>query len=279
MNFHQLPTKHIEKISLNVTDLEKSIEFYKHILGFDILTKHENHVELTLDGERALVELVQPANAEPLDPNKTGLFHVAYLVPKRADLANALYYFLSEEFPIQGASDHGVSEAIYLADPDGNGIEIYADRDEKDWKWSAGQVKMMTEPIQSEELIARRTPGGWNGLPQETTIGHIHLQVHNLALAEPFYRKIGFEKVANYGSQAFFIADQKYHHHIGLNIWRSANSQPKESTEAGLNWFRVKMTESERKNTLRGLLELDYDVNQSLDYYEVRDPSGIIVHF
>ncbi len=246
MSYHELPTKYIDQISLSVSNLEKSITFYKDILGMNLLSQTDDQAIFSFDGETPILTIEQVEYVKPLDRRKTGLFHIAYLVPTREDLANIVYHFWRNQLPVQGASDHKVSEALYLADPDGNGIEIYRDRDPEEWDWNGEEVVMDTIPLDIEGLLKERTEEGWTGFPSESTIGHIHLQIHDLPSVQPFYEKLGFEVVAKYGPQALFMSDDKYHHHIGLNVWNSRNSEAKSDDEVGLNWFSVKMTDGDR---------------------------------
>ncbi|TFB19219.1 VOC family protein [Filobacillus milosensis] len=274
MSYHKLPTKYIEQISLNVSDITRSKEFYINKLGMKLLNEEDHKATLSFDNQTPAVELVQPENVVPLDRSKTGLFHVAFLVPSKTDLANVVYYLWKNQIPIQGASDHLVSEALYLQDPDGNGIEIYRDRPHEEWKWKNDHVVMDSVPLDVEGLLQERSETGWKGFPENTVIGHIHLQVHNLEEVRPFYEKLGFDIVAEYGPQALFMADNHYHHHIGLNVWNSRNGEKKHNNEIGLNWYSIQMTKEERKEIRKRL-----DIELSGGLYTVEDPSGIKIKF
>ncbi|GEL77292.1 VOC family protein [Tenuibacillus multivorans] len=276
MNYHQLPTKYIDQLSLNVSDIQRSIDFYSNTIGMQVLENGDRKAVMTFDGEQPILTLVQPESVNPLDRRKTGLFHVAYLVPTRSDLANAVYYFWKNQLPIQGASDHRVSEALYLADPDGNGIEIYRDREPNEWKWNNERVEMDTIPLDVNGILQERTDEGWNGFPKDSKIGHIHLQVHDIASVQPFYEALGFDVVAEYGPQALFMADQKYHHHIGMNVWNSRNGEKKLENDIGLNWYSVKMTEEDRQKAKENLSD---QVSEAEGHYVVEDPAGIKVKF
>lgn len=280
MNFHQLPTKHVDQISLNVSNLDRSISFYEEILAFKVLENNEREAILSFDGKTPVLTLVVPDNVAPINYRNTGLYHVAYLLPSRKDLADCVFYFINKRIPVQGASDHGVSEAFYLADPDGNGIEIYADRHPDQWRWSGSLVNMVTEPMQIEDLLTERSEEGWKGCPEDTVIGHVHLQVDNLKPIREFYIDLlQFDVVAEYGPQALFISDQKYHHHIALNIWHSSGGNKKKENEVGLNWYSIKMTEDEREKIKSSLEQAGYMVIEENNRYIVEDPAGITIHF
>ncbi|RPF54072.1 VOC family protein [Aquisalibacillus elongatus] len=276
MTYHKLPTKYIDQISLNVTDIERSVMFYRDVLGMNLLSHTIQRAVFSFEGETPVLTIVQPDDVKTLDRGKTGLFHIAYLVPSRSDLADVVYYFWKNQLPVQGASDHYVSEAFYLSDPDGYGIEIYRDREPNEWKWNGEHVEMATVPLDIEDLLKERSEEGWTGFPKDSTIGHIHLQVHDLQAVKPFYETLGFDVVANYGAQALFMADQYYHHHIGLNTWGSRNGEPKHDDEVGLNWYSVKMTEQDREQVKENL---ERQVQEQNGQYIAKDPAGIEVRF
>ena len=280
MSFHKLPTKHVNELSLNVSDLERSLSFYEHVLGFSILNKKANQATMTVDGETPILNLIQPENVRQLNARKTGLYHAAYLLPSRSDLADFLLFAIENRIPLQGASDHGVSEAIYLADPDGNGIEIYSDRQEEEWEWQNNRVHMITEALQADHLVQDKSDDGWLGAPKETVIGHVHLQVHNLEQIQKFYvNYFDFNVVLNYGAHALFISDNNYHHHIGLNVWNSMNGAKKEADEVGLNWYSIKMTEDDRQVVKDKLIKANIQVEEQAGRYIVEDPAGITIRF
>ncbi|MFY4774994.1 VOC family protein [Metabacillus sp. RGM 3146] len=279
MSFHKAPATFVSKVSLLVEDLERSLSFYKEKIGFQVLEQTATKAVLTADGKTPLLSIEQPDNLKTGRLRTTGLYHFALLLPKRADLANVLMHFLETGYPLQGASDHLVSEALYLADPDGNGIEIYRDRPSDEWEWNGEQVHMTTEPLQAENLLAERTPEGWQGLPSETVMGHIHLQVSNLHNTETFYTKgLGFDVVTKYGAQALFISTERYHHHIGLNTWNSAGAEAPEENSAGLKSYTLQFPDHEaREKVLRKLAEAGAKVFEQDGVPMVKDPSGITI--
>ncbi|BFH71570.1 glyoxalase [Paenibacillus dendritiformis] len=277
MNFHRYPSTYVSHVQLAVENLERSLLFYRDILGFRVLEQSGSSAVLTADGVTPLVTLEQPDTIEPRNPRQTGLYHIAFLLPSRSDLADILQYFIQIGYPLQGASDHYVSEALYLADPEGNGIEIYADRSPDTWSWSEGQVGMATVALQADSLLHEATGRPWTAMPSGTIIGHIHLQVSELEKTEEFYgRGLGFETVARYGRQALFISTGKYHHHIGLNTWHSAGASAPGKHSAGLKWFTLMLPDEEaRKQTVERLRQLHAPVEEEAGTVRTSDPNGI----
>ncbi|MCA9725413.1 MAG: VOC family protein, partial [Kurthia sp.] len=222
--FHQKPNLFIQNVTLKVSNLSRSIDFYTEIIGFRVLQQEEGRVTLTADGQHALITLVEVPNAQFVR-GATGLYHFALLLPSRKDLGNLIQHFIQKNVQI-GAGDHDVSEALYLSDPDGNGIEMYIDRPADTWKWdSNGQVYMTTDPVQFQSVL-READGTWSGLPIDTVMGHIHLSVRNLQESEDFYTSLlDYAVVSRYGGQALFISTGGYHHHIGLNTWHSEGAE------------------------------------------------------
>ncbi len=157
---------------------------------------------MTADGKTPLLIIEQPENVTPKEPRRSGLYHFALLLPERADLGNIIKHFVANNVPI-GASDHKVSEALYLSDPDGNGIEIYTDRNPSEWNWENGEVAMSTDPLDGESVVAESAGQTWDGLPAGTVMGHVHLHVANLPETEKFYNALGFEIACHYPGALF----------------------------------------------------------------------------
>jgi catechol 2,3-dioxygenase len=228
----------IGAVALTVADLDRSIAFYEDRLGFR--THHRAGTQALLGaGASHLLELTENRAARRVQ-GTTGLYHFAILVPSRVDLARALERLASTGTPIQGASDHHVSEAIYLADPDGNGIEIYADRARSAWSYADGRLRMGTDPLDIDGLMGElaQADRGWHGLPAGTVNGHIHLHVSDLAAAEAFYvGTLGFDLVTRYGGRASFVSAGGYHHHVGLNTWAGVGAPPPPRDATGLRHF------------------------------------------
>lgn len=286
-HFHQKPNTYVSHVQIKVSNLDRSIEYYQHVIGFKVLERTEQTAALTADGETSILSIEEVKDALPLQKEQTGLYHFAILVPTRKDLANFVQHISELNVPI-GAGDHHVSEAIYLYDPDGNGIEVYADRPEEQWIWNGNMVYMTTEPVNFRSLLAI-ADGTWKGLPEGTVMGHIHLSVSDLHKTEEFYTKaLGYEVVTRYGSRALFISTGKYHHHIGLNTWESLGGSPAPENSVGLKSFTLVLENKEKAEIIKkNLREMGYVV----EYFESApkfggrqdfstiDPSGIRIIF
>ncbi len=209
----------IGTVRLVVNDLAKVADFYISALGLEKLGGDGSHARLGVGG-RTLVELIADPAARRSSKREAGLFHTAFLLPARADLGAWVHHAFDRRLQVQGASDHLVSEALYLADPEGNGIEIYTDRPRERWTGADGKIKMSTDPLDIDDLAAAAR-GPWRGAPEGTVVGHIHLQVGDVAQAEAFYRdRLGFPVMAHYPGAAFY-GSGGYHHHIATNVWSS----------------------------------------------------------
>ena len=276
MGFHREPNTFISQLHLKVTNLERSLAFYQEVIGLKLLNQTNQTADLTADGKTVLVSIEQPGDVIPKQGRTTGLYHFALLLPTRADLGRLLKHFLQARYPLQGASDHLVSEAIYLADPDGNGIEVYADRPASNWSWSNGEVEMATVALDAEDLLAAGEGSEWDGLPAGTIMGHIHLHVSELQKTEEFYTKgLGFEVVTRYGGQALFISTGKYHHHIGLNTWNGLGAPPASENSAGMESYTMVFPNEEKRNQIISQLkQMGATVTEENGTFMTADPSG-----
>jgi catechol 2,3-dioxygenase len=276
MNFHQKPVTHVAEVGLKVLDLEKMIEFYTKTIGFDLLARTEKKAELGASGNTLLV-LESIDGLLPKSGRYAGLYHFAILLPNRKELGKALLHLYQKGIGL-GSSDHLVSEALYLSDPEGNGIEIYRDRAAEEWNWNQDQVEMAVDPLDAKGVVkaAQESNETWQGMPADTVMGHIHLHVSNLAEAERFYIEgLGFEVVTSMGRQALFIADQKYHHHIGLNIWNGVGIPALPEKTAGLNYYTLNFdNEDKRGAAAERLRKLGAEVEEHTDYIMTKDPAG-----
>jgi catechol 2,3-dioxygenase len=251
------PDTQIGVVSLTVASLERSIAFYEQVLGFRTLSRVENSAALGAAGEPAFLLLTEVPGAPPKPIRATGLYHFAILVPSRADLGRSLKHLVESEYRLDGYSDHLVSEALYLSDPDGNGIEIYRDRARDEWEWQNGHVVMASEMPDLRGILAEgeRDPRPWMGLSEGTRIGHIHLQVADIPQAAQFYHNVlGFDIVAELPS-ALFVSAGGYHHHIGLNTWNSLRSGPTPAESAGLRYFSITFLDVEARQQVLARLE------------------------
>ncbi|WP_082684200.1 VOC family protein [Lentibacillus amyloliquefaciens] len=275
--FFEKPATYVGEVNINVTDLESSLSFYEQVIGFSVLEKTGDKAVLTADGKTPLLTLMQPKDVVPKEGRTTGLFHFAILLPSRADLSSFIKHVARAGARL-GASDHLVSEALYLNDPDGNGIEVYHDRPSNEWSWSDGQVAMSTEPLDADSLVAE-SDKAWNGLPNGTVMGHIHLHVANLKSTKSFYIDgLGFQVVTNYPG-ALFTSTADYHHHIGLNIWNGENVPAPSENSVGLNWYSLVFPdEQSRGEKVKNLENQGVTVRKEHDAYIVKDPSENEIH-
>ncbi len=250
MSFHQKPHTFVSQVALRVNNILKSLRFYEEVLGFQVLTKSSMKAVLTADGKTPLVTLEQLSSPEPKQERKTGLYHFALLLPSRAALGEIIRHLVKTGYPVQGASDHLVSEAIYLADPDGNGIEIYRDRSDANWEWNDDEVKMATLPLDAQAVLAEATNEKWEGLPAHTVMGHIHLHVADLEETRAFYEKLGFDVVSSFPNQALFMSTGRYHHHIGVNIWNGRGANAPSEKSPGMKYFTIEFPDEEKREVV-----------------------------
>ncbi|MGK4152805.1 VOC family protein [Kurthia gibsonii] len=277
--FHQKPNLFIQNVTLKVSNLSRSIDFYTEIIGFRVLQQEEGRVTLTADGQHALITLVEVPNAQFVR-GATGLYHFALLLPSRKDLGNLIQHFIQKNVQI-GAGDHDVSEALYLSDPDCNGIEMYIDRPADTWKWdSNGQVYMTTDPVQFQSVL-READGTWSGLPIDTVMGHIHLSVRNLQESEDFYTSLlDYAVVSRYGGQALFISTGGYHHHIGLNTWHSEGAEALPKDAVGIQSYTVQLPDQDYAvNLKKRFVEQNMEIKEQENIFSIIEPNGIEVKF
>jgi catechol 2,3-dioxygenase len=230
------------RVRLRVADSDRAQSFYERAIGLRTLDRNGDGVVLGAEGGPAAVALAADPDAPPRPPGTTGLFHLAILVPSRVDLARALRRVVEAGWRFTGASDHLVSEALYLNDPEGNGIEIYRDRPRDEWRYDDRQLQMATLPLDIDSLLTELegSDSADTGMPAGTRIGHTHLNVSDIAAAEDFYvRGLGFEPTVRGYPGALFVSAGGYHHHLGLNTWAGAGASPPPQGARGLDWFEV----------------------------------------
>lgn len=225
-------------VRIKVRDLDTVSGFYQSVLGLAEIAR--NGREATLgQGQAPLLVLEADPALTPGDRRQAGLFHTAFLMPTRADLAHWVGHIREAGVRLQGASDHIVSEAFYLADPEGNGIEVYADRPVARWRGADGNIAMATEPLDVQDLLASATKGGWAGFPESGSIGHVHLQVGDTVAADRFYRDIlGFDIAADYPGASFY-GSGGYHHQLAGNVWNSRGAARRPQGMAGLDTVEI----------------------------------------
>ena len=275
MKFHSKPNTYVGHVNIKVQDLDRSLTFYQEVLGFQVLAQTDKKVTLTTDGKTSVLSIEQPENVVAKQGKTTGLYHFALLLPKRSDLADLVYHFTEIGFKY-GSSDHLVSEALYLSDPDGNGIEIYIDRAPSEWSWVNDEVAMTVDPLNFEDLLTESKQQPWKGLPAGTVMGHLHLHVSELKQTEAFYSKgLGFEVVNRYGNQALFISTGKYHHHIALNTWAGVGAPTPPENSVGLESFTIVLAdEAIRNNVIAQLKKIGASVTEENGAIMTYDPSG-----
>ena len=263
-------------ISLNVADLDRQRAFYEETIGLRELDSSDGAVRLGAAGT-PVVELVEARSAPPRPPRTSGLFHLAVLVPGRRDLAGSLRRVVRSGWSLTGASDHLVSEALYLNDPEGNGIEIYRDRPRDQWRYCGGELEMSTLPLDVEGLAGEldEDHAGENGVPPETRLGHVHLNVGDLDDAEAFYHGLlGLDVTVRGYPGALFLSSGGYHHHLGLNTWAGAGAPPPPQGALGLRRFELLVDDEEELDELeRRLREAGAESSREQEGLELADPS------
>jgi catechol 2,3-dioxygenase len=224
----------IGSVRLRVRDLETVSAFYQRILGLAPIETGDSRVVLGAHGP-GLIELRGDAALAPPDPQQAGLFHIAFLMPTRADLARWVAHAASAGARLEGASDHVVSEALYLSDPEGNGVEVYADRPAERWRSAKGDVRMTTDPLDMADLLSDAGGEAWSGFPEDGRIGHVHLRVGDTEIADRFYRDVlGFHVAARYPGASFY-GSGGYHHQLAANVWNSRGAGIRPEGAAGLD--------------------------------------------
>ncbi len=276
MGFHSKPTTFVGHVNIKVENLERSLQYYQEIIGFNLLERTETTAKLTADGKTTILSLEQPENVIPKQGRTTGLYHFAILLPERSDLANIVGHFVERGVRF-AASDHLVSEALYLDDPDGNGIEIYTDRDPSVWKWEHNEVEMTTIRLDIQDLLTSIKQGkSWNGMPKGTVMGHIHLHVSELERSEEFYVKgLGLDVVNRFAGQALFMSDEKYHHHVAVNVWNGVGAPIPAENSVGLESYTlIYASEEVRQETINNLKKIGATVTEENHKFITQDPSG-----
>lgn len=264
-------------VRLRVTDAARSAAFYTGTVGLSLLGRNDDGSLRLGVGGQTLIELVGAPDASLRPRGTTGLFHVALLVPDRPALALVLRRLVAQGVRL-GASDHLVSEALYLDDPDGNGIEIYRDRPESDWRWDRQTVEMATQPLDLRRLLADAPEGVALDapMPEGTRVGHVHLQVGDLAGARRFYvDELGFAVTTDRYPGALFVSAGGYHHHLGLNIWHSRGGSAAPANSVGLIEYEVVLPDAAAVKAVRARLQAAGEaVAPRAHGFAVADPWG-----
>lgn len=238
-------------VHLNVRDVDAQATFYAEALGLRAIARRGESVELGADAPVLVLHHEPDAPARPV--RATGLYHAAILLPSRSALGAFLRHAVQQRAPLDGASDHLVSEAIYLRDPEGNGLEVYADRPRASWPRPPGGsgVAMATQPLDVEDLLAAAEPA-WRGAPRGTRMGHVHLQVGDAGAAEAFYRDaLGLDVMARYGPDASFLSAGGYHHHVAVNAWGTRRGPQPPAGALGLREFTLDVPAASFEDVMR----------------------------
>lgn len=267
------PATRIGAVHLTIQDLDRSLRFYQSHLGFIIHQREGRTASIGAPDSTLLVLTERPA--APRVRGTTGLYHFAVLVPTRGHLGAALRRLVATSTAMQGAADHGVSEALYLADPDGNGIEIYRDRPREEWPVDHGQLQMGVDPLDLQALLDDAGGERENMLPSGTVMGHVHLHVAQLKEAEDFYvGVVGFDLMQRFGRAASFVSAGGYHHHLGMNTWAGVGAPPLPEGAIGLDYYVVTVPDAAAVAAVKERLqdaEVPFDEREDGLFF--RDPS------
>jgi catechol 2,3-dioxygenase len=258
-------------VTLKVKNLDQVAAFYRDVIGLQLL--EQTAASATLGTSlRPLVHL-QHLPGGQFPRRSTGLYHMALRVPTRQDLANWFKHYTMMESPHwQGSADHGVSNALYLSDPEGNGIEIYWDLPQTAWpRTNDGSLTMYTRALDLRALLGEAEDKRWLAMPSQTGMGHVHLKVASIPTAKDFYvDTLGFELMLDWSGSALFVSAGGYHHHLGLNIWESQQAPPVAAAAYGLAQFEILFaTENAWQATVDQLKNANYTV-------EIQDSEGLI---
>jgi len=275
------PTSHPSQVCLKVRSLAITAPFYRDIVGWRTVKKTESSVFMSASGIGPVqLVLLEDANAIDKPEHAVGLYHTAFRFPSRRDLADAIKRVAIKKYPFEGASDHIFSEAVYFSDPEGNGVEIYADRPIEQWPTRDGKVQLInSKALNIENLLSNATPGIPPATaPEGADIGHIHLHVGDIDIAEKFYHNFLGMKIMYAMTGARFLSAGEYHHHIATNVWSEAEPFPKQSR--GLVSYRIQIGDLTHLKILKDNAEkFGYENNTALaedgtEVFRVKDPNG-----
>jgi catechol 2,3-dioxygenase len=264
------------RVRLQIADLDRSIAYYETVIGLRVLERRDGVAKLAPWGsDRIIVELREKKGVRPVGRRGAiGLYHFAILLPDRASLGRFIEH-LAAVGAYAGMSDHSVSEAVYLTDPDGLGIEVYADRPREAWTARDRQLEMTTIPLDVRNVIAAGAGEDWKGAPAGTVLGHVHLYVRDIADAERFYHAgVGFDKVVWSYPGALFMSAGGYHHHIGTNIWAATAPLPTDDDARLLEWEVILPTQHDVDAAAAAIADAGFDTTREGRDVTVRDPWG-----
>jgi catechol 2,3-dioxygenase len=271
---------HIGAVGLIARDLDLLASYYQNLLGLTVLERTPRLARLGAGGI-TLLEIEHRGDAKSDDERTAGLYHTAFLMPTRQDHARWILHLAKSGVPITGASDHGVSEAFYLDDPEGNGIEVYNDRPPERWQRDGDMIVMPTKQLDIEAILREVEPNSpYSAAPEGLRIGHIHLRVGNVEKAEQFYRgAVGLDLTRRRGG-ATFMSSGGYHHHVGANVWHSDGAGMRDKDRAGLSWFSIEAADDTALNAVRERLKsAKAAVTDTPSGIETADPWGTRLRF
>ncbi|MBG9980780.1 VOC family protein [Facklamia lactis] len=263
-------------VQINALNSQKLANFYQNTIGLTLISKSKGFYKLGTPDHKVLLELFP--NTSNKKERTTGLYHMAFLLPNKNELGTILQSFIDKQIPLQGAANHGYSNAIYLADPEGNGIEIYYDKKQTEWDIRAtGHIVGVTEPMDIDYVLEGANPT-FDGLPIGTTMGHIHLHVSDLDETLNFYRQIlGLGLKYPLGKQAYFLASSNYHHHLGINIWQGHNLPAPNINTCGLRASVWSANQIDYQTIQTKLKEFDVEYKEGDNTLTFEDNSGLTV--
>lgn len=265
---------HIGGVALAVRDLDRMQAYYRDLLGLTKIERTGDTVSLGV-GDVAFLELQHRPNATPDDTRTAGLYHTAFLMPARGDLARWILRIAQNRVPVTGVSDHLVSEAIYLDDPEGNGVEVYSDRAPETWRRNGDRIEITTDPLDIDDLVRAAGDGTYDAAPAGLRVGHVHLRVGDVGQAEAFYRDTLGLTVTRNRQGASFMSSGGYHHHIAANVWHSRGAGPRDPNRAGLAWFSFEATDRATLDAAAARLKTaGASVTAIADGIETVDPWG-----
>lgn len=263
-----------DAVRLNAENPETLADFYQTAIGLKLIKADGDYFALGTPNGKVLVELYKTTT--PLNENTTGMYHLALLLPTFEDLGTVLRHFLINNVPLIGASNHGYSNALYLDDPEGNGIEIYWDRPEDEWDiQDDGTIVGFTEPMDADAALdaARAT---FDGIPDGTIMGHVHLHVNDVEKAAEFYGDVmGLGLKYKFGDQAYFFASGNYHHHLGANIWKQGHLEKPDRLAPGIQTVKWLGSENDISYIEEKLAEQNIGATKNNDVLVFKDPAGI----
>jgi catechol 2,3-dioxygenase len=272
---------HIGAVGMMVRDLDRLTAYYRDLLGLTV-QEHNRQVAILGVGGVALLELIHRPDALADDAREAGLYHTAFLMPTRADLARWILHVAKTRVPVTGASDHDVSEAVYLDDPEGNGVEVYSDRPREKWRRDGDMIFQKTDPLDIDAIIGEIDPATatYANAPDGLRIGHIHLRVGNIARAEAFYCGVLGLDVTRRRAGATFMSSGGYHHHVAVNVWHSDGAGARDGKRAGLDWFSMEINDQAMLDGVKKqLVAAGVTIDASQGGFAATDPWGTRIRF